>query len=329
MESKRNRREWLRGTAIGAAGAGVVAATGCGSSNEQSKQRSPLAVAGPQLQVICHGMMAFRLPKPGTSPYNMEIHIPVVVDANPMYYVTSTATATAPDITNYSMSNLTQNGEYELTLGSYTYPAALPTLLYTNRNLLLFSSDNRCVCTVPASANAYRWCKITLPVPEEYQGYAYGNNTDNTPIFKGTDTKYCTNPFGKTPAYPYRVLDKLNSIPLVHVFRYKSFSNATLVQRAPSTSNVWDLSSGYKLFFYAEPPNEMGMTLSNEHLMKLEAMLGINTSQLDFTYPNRLYSPPASGDNQIDDQDLASLAAIGAGVSRGGNPADCISGYGS
>ncbi|HEY4364555.1 MAG TPA: hypothetical protein VGN17_26565 [Bryobacteraceae bacterium] len=331
MESKRNRREWLRGAAIGAAGAGIVAASGCGSSNEQNKaqEKSPLlAAAGPSLQVICHGMMAFKLPKPGTMPYNMEIHIPVVADGNPKYSHVYRY-GNRPDNTNYNMSNLTQGGEYELTFGSYTSPKALPSRLYKNRNLLLFSSNNKCVCTVPASTNAKRWCKITLPVPEEYQGYVDGGNSDNSPIFKGTDTMYCTNPFDQGSPYPYP-LDKVTSIPLVHVFRYKTFSAAALVQKTTSSStSVWDTSSGYKLFFYAEPAYDMGMTLTNKHLQKLDDMLGMNTSHLDFTYPAKLVAPPGSGDGQIDDGDLDSLATIGVGLSHGGNPADCISGYGS
>jgi hypothetical protein len=73
---KRNvssRREWIRRVAAGTAGLGAGFAIGC-SSGKQTEQTVATAPAGNLIQVICHGMMAFKLPPSGGNV--IEIHMP-------------------------------------------------------------------------------------------------------------------------------------------------------------------------------------------------------------------------------------------------------------
>jgi hypothetical protein len=342
MENGKSRREWIRKAAMGAAGAGIGAMAGCGSGTDKAQEKSPektkeqlLALnAGQPLQVICHGMMAFKLPKPGASPY-IEIHIPIVLDGD--YTHAYMAGDRAGPVT-YNMSNLSQGAEYKLTVNKYTVPPTLPSSFYRTPNLLLFSQDARCKCSMP-DKNDYRYCRITLPMPDDYQGYVLGSNNDSSALFAGADTVYCTNPFQKTPPYPYP-LASLTTVPLVHVFRYHTFESATFDQTAPSSKpNLWGTAqNGYKFFIYAEPSKPM--PASNQHLLKLDALMGLKGADLDFRDSSKLAPASDPGDSQINDQDLLPLssfwmpdttskAAPKAGPTKGGNPADCISGWGS
>jgi hypothetical protein len=282
----------------------------------------------PPLQVICHGMMAFKLPTPDlahTLNYNIVIHIPYVTDDDDHMYDHVYKAGERATAQNYDKIDLDQDGAYTLNLSSYTPQGTLPASLYPSANVFLFSPDNKCKCKVPASGKK-AYCTITLPVPQDYQGYGAGFNGDQSPLFDGSgnDVKHCSDPFHPKPHPAEYSLDKLKTVPLVHVFRY-DYTSASLVDAAQKVK--WDTSNGKtKLFIYAEP-KAATLDPSNTHLKKLAALMG---TDLDFSCASLLTGSTGTTDNLIDDpKDLYSLADWSNSSTSGGNPADCISGYGS
>ena len=155
-----------------------------------------------------------------------------------------------------------------------------------------------------------------------------------TKLFKGNHLKYCKAPFNGMPSYPFE-LGTLTTIPLVHVFRYTNFDSASFDYQ---NGTNWSTGvNGYKFFIYAEPANKM--PLSNEHFQKLNTMLTVQTSDLDFQDVNNLVPQDSNGDGDISGEDLRALSyyalsqsqekIVATSIPIGGNPADCISGYGS
>jgi hypothetical protein len=276
-------------------------------------------------------MMHFKLPKPGTKPekYNLEIHIPCVSDPP--------ASAGAPDYShvykagglppkNPTVNDLMQTQDpYTLNIKNFNpiHPGTLPLGIYTTSNVMLapdLAQGDSCGCVLP-EPNPNRWCKIVMPMPDEYEGYVRGYVKSGYLLGSGKTTTNCKNPL---PSYKYPYpLATLTAIPLVHVFRYWNYDSVTLDK--PDGKPLWP--GGTKLAIFAEPAVEMAPgAMSNKHLQRLDALF---TAPADLTFadPTQLAADSPVGDGVlIYTSDLYSLSSY---AHRGGNPADCISGWGS
>jgi hypothetical protein len=334
-----NRREWLRQMAIGAAGLGAVVSQGCGS-NKQPESASPdldakvavkLDTAGNLVQVVCHGMMAFKLPYPTTSSSVIEIHMPAISQGKSDKHVYKAGPL--PSASNYNANDLTSGASYALTVtyaGNNSAPSALPTSLKATPIVFLNpAAGAMCKASIPANGQT-PFCIISIPIPDDYQGYVYGQNTNPSyPIFMGNDANYCS-----VAANAGQYLNMLKTTPLVHVFRYTNVAGASLDQTKPSSANHWKANGSDKLQLYAEPA--IKMPISDDHLKQLDTYLGLTYQDLDF-YNTNLEVQTSPGDSNINPQDLQALYTFGdtskssggLGPRLTGTLADCISVYGS
>jgi hypothetical protein len=335
------RREWMRQVVIGAAGLSAGMTVACSSAQKTPEDNSAKPIAakgagtGNMVQVICHGMMAFKLPGSGSNV--MEIHIPLVKASAGMNDAHVYKAGAQPTQTNYMTSDLQSGAKYTLSVqygSGHSAPKSLPTSLTSAPIVNLYSpNDKACQSTIPATGQI-PFCTITIPIPDDYHGYLMGHNTNlSLPLFKGSDADHCSVPSGSG----YNPLNSLKSTPLVHVFRYQAVAQVSLDTATPWTANGSD-----KLWIYAEPAVKMG-TPSRDHLVQLENYLGIDLTYLDF-YDLNLMTDPDPGDSDISPLDLVPLYGFKSAnrfksadylkstefrTILGGSPADCISVYGS
>jgi hypothetical protein len=313
--NKTTRREWMRGLSFGSVMAAGTAIAGCSTSQKFVAPAKGAKMASPTsfpLQVICHGMMAFKLPRPTDDQSVLEIHIPKIdrSDGHPHVYEVGQQSA---------LQSLNQGKTYALT--GPTPAPGIPPAMWINNVILV--ADGTCTCSIQPYNNGGvietpEWCVIKIPMPSSYKGYKIASHPNlANPIFADGDTRQSCDV-------------NLTRMPLVHVFRYDVASSASLTG---DSSVTWNLSSGPKLHIHAEPQIAMS-SASNSHLQGLNKFFTRTNGSgqpvpldLDFYNLNDITNIQNDADGAggpIQDSDLRSLYQMG-GLSTAGDPADCMS----
>jgi hypothetical protein len=308
------RRQWIQNIGLGSL---ITTVTGLAGCSRNQKPQAPaagvkamLATSFP-LQVICHGMAVFKMPRPGDDQTTIEIHIPKIdrMDGYPHVYKIGQQTALQPMI---------QGKTY--TLVGPTAASGMPPAIWFDNVVL--AGDGACLSTIQpynsgGVVGTQEWCIVKIPMPDSYKGYKIASHPSlANPIFADGDTREGCDV-------------NITRIPLVHVFRYNTAASASITG---DSSVSWDLSSGSKLHIYAEP--EKMMPSSNSHLQGLNTFFtrtnsSGNSAPLDLDFYNlsdinNITSNDDGPSGPIQAVDLRTLAQL-AGLSAAGDPADCMS----
>jgi len=286
-QSNNTRREWL--SRIGLAAGAFSALDACGPQGRQvtpaSTPAKPDAVRQ-MFQVICHGMMAFRI---WQGQQRIRIYMPNVMGHT---YGAGEARS-SPGFVGL------MGGPYDLK--GLTPNTIAPSISPTN---VILTPSPGCGCDfIPqAETPMYSFAYVDIPMPDSYQGFRMARRTSGSgPIFKGTAATACN----VNPATYFTV----------HVFRYKDVSGAPTLALAGNT--VWTAGANLKLHLYAEPGFYMPDRLN--HIKFLDSLF--NSIDLEFADGYIATDPPAGDGSSIDPSDTESLCDK---VGKGGDPTTCV-----